>query len=124
MAQIDNIADIAFTTEYPIDKIIWESSLESHASSAASTASPDDDSFTTAHTLGDNVVVTGVYSLDGVNFYPFGTEFWGAKSGVSLVPQYAYMNAYVNNTTVYFRTVNGYDTANTFRYYYWLESIA
>lgn len=109
---------LAFYSPLAIDKIIWESPLESQSIAADTTTS-----WTMPHSEGGDVIVAGVFSLDGSNFYPFGTEIFASAMGSDFGPQMIRMDAYIDATTVYFRALSLYDTSQTASYYYWIESI-
>lgn len=75
MAQIDHISDIAFTTEYTIDKITGY--YEDSFAIAAATSSGGADVVATAsqahtHGLGYRPYTDGAWSIDNTNWYPFG----------------------------------------------------
>lgn len=74
MAQIDNIDKIAFSTQFPIDKIVgyYEGSF---AIAAAATSPPFDvlasATKTITHDLGYRPFTDGLWSIDDTNYYPF-----------------------------------------------------
>lgn len=76
MAQIDHIDDIAFSTKYPIDKVV--DYIEDNFSIGAATSSGGFDVVATAsdmttHGLGYRPKPDGIWSIDGDNYYPLGT---------------------------------------------------
>lgn len=123
MSQADHISKIAFSTAFGVDKILWESTLQSRSVPGSGAVNPPTTAFSVSHSLGADTIVEGIFSLDGSNFYPFGSRISG-DFGISNLPQWCEMNAYNNQNTVFFRIKNGFDSASNVRYYYWIESIA
>lgn len=122
---LENISKAAFAAPfYPIDKIIWESPLQSRIVSSGNPVITTDDNFSVAHPKGRETIVEGIFSIDGDNFYPFGSLIHGSVDGGTGFPQTAKMTAYNDENNVYFRIKNGFTSNVNFRYYYWLESIA
>jgi hypothetical protein len=120
-----SISKVGFAAPfYPVDKIIWESPLQSRIVSSGNPVITTNDNFSVAHPKGRETIVEGIFSIDGDNFYPLGSLIHGSVDGGTGLPQTAKMIAYNDENNVYFRIKNGFTSNVNFRYYYWLESIA
>lgn len=125
MAQIDNIDNIAFSTEYPIDKVVGY--YEDSFAIAAATTSPPIDVVARAndaniHGLGYRPKVDGVWSIDGTNYYPFGVPIITNIGTTSTASDFDALIA-VGTTTSTQAIVRGYSydqTARTIYYKMWL----
>lgn len=122
MALIDNIGNIAFSSRYPIDKIVWESNNFTTAVSAGDPTSPGTVTATVPHGGGANTVVNGRFSIDNVNFYPFGAYITGDV--ISSNQEYLQLTGYNDEENVYVLFVQGFDNSLTVYWDFVMESLA
>lgn len=116
-------AKVHFTTEDTVDKIIYEAPTTNNTYSGGGAVVPDSHNFSVPHTIGQSVIVNGRFSIDGVNFYPCGTEILGAI-GVNMIPQYLDCDMYADASNVYVYIDNGFDTTKTVYIDYALELLS
>lgn len=117
-------AKVYYVTSDTIDKILYESPVTSDSYSGGGTVTPDRHSFTTAHTIGTSVIVNGMFSLNGTDFYPCGLPIKGAVSGISSQQQYVLCDMFADASNVSVYIDNGFDTSQTVYIYYALESLS
>lgn len=122
MSLLDHIGDVAFASRYPIDKIVEESELLTETLVAGTAVDPTIVSVEHGHTAGELTAVTGMFSIDGTNFYPFGSYFDGDWVGGQ--SQFAQIDAYNDATTVTIKIINAFQADTTFTYFYVMESVA
>jgi len=109
MAQLDNIDKIDFSTAFAIDKIVQDEATDQFTLSGGAPAQSTE---TVAHSVGTEVLVNGTFSIDGTNFYPFGT----------FVDFIVTCYAYADSSSVYFDLVNADTGSHDFDVKYVLES--
>jgi hypothetical protein len=122
MALIDHIADVAFASAYPIDKIVYESNLQTSVLPAGVASSPAPYDTTVAHPAGPDTVVSGMFTIDGTNFYPFGATIPGTV--ISGNQEFLQAVAYNDDTSVYVQFIQAFETQGTVRWYFYMESLA
>lgn len=112
-----------FISVYPVDKIVAESVLLQATTPEAEPTVPVLFDTSHDHSAGAHCVVSGMFSIDNQNFYPFGGYIVG-----SFVPggnyEYLTVDAYCDAETVYVSGITSYYAAQTLYYYYFMESIA
>lgn len=116
-----DISKVGFSTQNPIDKILYESPVATVAVAAAPSADETAKiTVTVPHEFGASVVSNLMFSVDNVNFYPMATRIMYNIAG-----QFAYTTAYgyANDTSVSIHVSNYSPSARTVYYYYNLEGI-
>lgn len=112
-----------FISLYPIDKITDDYTLITVEISAADFVdSPVTNAGSVDYDVGQDVVASGIFSVDNTNWYPLGTSALGEPSGgdvESLTAEVA-----CSPTSIYVRATNGFLTAKTFQIVVYLESVA
>lgn len=123
MSLLDNIGDVAFASRYPIDKIVATdtASLSVVASDGSTT---ETSTLTEAHGQGSNVVVSGMYSIDGTNFYPLGALVQGSVLGGGSSIEQFWCDAACDGTNVFIRAISLFLDAKTVTVNLFYESIA
>lgn len=117
-------AKVHYITSDTVDKILYESPITSNTYSGGGTVVPDSHNFSIPHTIGESVIVNGMFSINGSDFYPCGLSIPGAISGVSLFPQHLECDMYADASNVYVYIDNGFDTTQTVYIYYNLEALS
>lgn len=116
-----NLNEIAFSSQYPIDKIVEEPPAYSADFPAASPSSTVLYGSTVAHNAGANTIVYGMFSIDEVNYYPFGSRVNGDIVGGLL--EYFRVDAYNDGDNVYLNFLQAYASDVTCVFYWNMESI-
>lgn len=120
-----NAAKVYFTTQSTVDKILYESPVITEVCTGSGPITPPDQhDFSIPHTLGQSVIVNGMYSIDGSNYYPCGLRIQGGASGIVTADQYLVCDMYADAGNVYIAIDNGFDTSQTVRFYYVLEALS
>lgn len=114
---------VHYITTDTVDKILFESPITSNTYSGGGPSAPDEHDFSIAHTVGESVIVNGMFSIDGNNFYPCGVRIPGAVSGTFLLPQFLLCDMYADASNVHVSIDNGFDTPQTVYVYYTLEAL-
>lgn len=117
-------AKVYFITTTTVDKILYESPTTSNTYTGGGPSAPIAHSFSIAHTIGESVIVNGMFSIDGANFYPCGVQLPGAVSGTFFLPQYLLCDMYADASNVHVYIENGFDTTQTVYIYYNLEALS
>jgi hypothetical protein len=116
-------AKVYFLSTKSIDKILYTSPITSDTYTGADPTNPVTHSFTIAHSIPTPVVVNGMFSIDGTNFYPCGLDIEGSPSGIVNASQYLQCDMYADASNVHVYIENGFDTTQTVSIYYVLESL-
>lgn len=114
---------ILFDSRYPIDKIVDESNALTATAPVAEPTVPVKFDSSIAHDAGASCVVSGMFSIDNTNFYPFGAFITGEYVAGGNT-EYVTLEAYCDATTVYFSGITAYFDAQPLYYYFFMESIA
>lgn len=115
---------VYFLTSNTIDKVLYESPTISGNYSGGGTSSPAAHNFSIPHVIGQSVIATGRFSIDGSNFYPCGMSLPGAISGISAVPQFLLCDIYADASSVYTYIENAFDSTKTIYVEYTLEALS
>lgn len=110
MSLVDNYNDIAFASQFPIDKIAYESEVLSYTQGASSGTTR-----TLTNEYGRKCFISLIWSTDQTNWYP-------AQAYVTLTNTYT-VNGWVDASTVYIRTENNSGSSITFYVKYVLDTI-
>jgi len=123
MSLLTNINNVAFASNYGIDKIILDSGTTSFAVAAGTPASPTTYSGSVAHGLNKRNLVNATFSVDNVNFYPCGSDFYNGAL-VGGLPAFARCYVYSDATNIYIKdAVNCLNGSFVFYINYALESV-
>jgi hypothetical protein len=117
-------AKVYFITSSTVDKILYESPVISGSYAGFDPVSPALHDFSVLHTQGESVIVNGMYSINGSDYYPCGLRIAGAPSGLVAADQYLLCDMYADASNVYVYIANGFDTTQTVYVYYTLESLS
>lgn len=111
-----------FISLYPIDKIIDDYTVITVEIGAASFVdSPVTNAGSVTYDVGENVVASGIFSVDGSNWYPLGTSALGEPSGGNIETLTAEVAC--DATSIFARVTNGFLSAKTFQIVVYLESV-
>lgn len=112
-----------YYSPYPVDKVLFISDRLSATTPAAEPAIAGAFSDTFSHNGGPDVVVSGVFSIDAVNYYPFGAYIVGETypNGNELLTVDGYMDA---PGSFIIRGITTYFDPQTVYIYIYLESIS
>lgn len=123
MVQI-NYSRAHFISIYPTDKVLAISDRFASTIPGGEPTIPEGFNATLTHNAGPEVVVTGVFSIDGTNYYPFGGYIEGATDG-SGHTEFITMDAYISGTgSIALFGANGFYDDQEVRFYVYLESIS
>lgn len=112
-----------FISLYPIDKITDDYTVITVEISAADFVDdPVTNSGIVAYDVGESVVASGIFSVDGNNWYPLGSAALGAPSGGGIESLTA--DVACDPTGIFVRVTNGFLTSQTFDIVVYLESVA
>ena len=125
MAQIDNIERIAFSTQFPIDKIVGY--YQGNFNIAAATTSGSFDvnssaSISITHGLGYRPLTDGLWSIDNTNFYPLGVQIITDIGNLTTASTFdALFTAETSSsTTIQIKAYSSDQAARTIYYKIWL----
>lgn len=111
-----------FISIYPVDKITDDYTLLTASIGAASFVdTPVTGSGYEDYPVGEGVVASGMFTVDGSNWYPTGTLALGQPSG-GLIETLTCEVA-CTPTSIFLRAVNGFLSAKTFYVVVYLESV-
>lgn len=123
MALIDNIGDIAFASKYPVDKIIDDrTDIAVTIGAAPSPSEPVSNSGTVSYPVGEDVVASGVFTVDGTNYYPVGAHAFGDVSGSE--QETITCEIACSPTGIFVRATNAFTSEVTFDIIVYLESVS
>lgn len=125
MAQIDNIDKIAFSTQFPIDKIVgyYEGSFAIAGDPGAFFDDGVTATTTITHGLGYRPMLDTIWSIDGTNYRPSGVEIItdvGNLAGNPNTYDALYLLDSSSTTNIIIRGYSVDQTARTIYYKTWL----
>lgn len=116
-------AKVYFLTQNPIDKILFESETTSDTYSGGDPTNPVRHNFAISHDIGTSVIVNGMFSVDGSNFYPCGLSISQGPSSLVNADQFVDCDMYADASNVNVYITNGCDANRTVHIYYVLEAL-
>lgn len=126
---ITDIDLLSFVTDSPIDKVVGSFDLLTTTRSvAAATLSggiylPMIDNFTVANPYGVKALITMIWSIDGVNFYPQHPHIYNPGNPIPAGKVGATMGARIDDTTIYFDSNHFIGSQVDYTIYYVLDLI-
>lgn len=124
MLSLSNIDLLAFLSTNSVDKVVGSFDLLTASRSvAAATLSgglylPKSDNFTVANPFKRKALITMIWSIDGINFYPQRPHIYNPGNPIPAGKVGATMGARVDDATIYFDSVHfiGAQVDYTIRY--------
>lgn len=112
-----------FISLYPVDKITDDYTLITVEIGAADFVDdPVSNVGIVAYDVGEDIVASGIFSVDGTNWYPLGGWALGSPSGGYIETLTAEVAC--DPTSILVRVTNSFLSAKTFQIVIYLESVA
>lgn len=116
-----NPENAQFISLYPVDKILATGTGTFEIDAASFIDTPETVIFEGFHLQEYPVATSGIFSIDGTNFYPLGAGILG--SVVSGQIEQFFCTAYTDATKVYLRTSNAFLSAKTVNVKLYFEAL-
>lgn len=121
MSLILSTGGVGFATQYPIDKILAKGTGSFSIAAASFIDAPTTQIFQAAHTQSYPIVTSGLFTIDGTNYYPLGATVLGEV--VSGQIEQFYCTAYTDATNAYLRITNAFLSDKTVDVLLYFEAI-